>query len=222
MILFGGYAYGPALSPQQTQDALLGLVRAHWGLASRTLADMFIRGGDDAAQNAFARTTRAAASPEAAARRMAECFRTDVRSEVPGVTAPTLVLHRREDRNVLFEHGLALASGIPGAQFIPLDGQSHVWYVGDMDSVLSPILQFLGDKRRPPRSDTALSARERQVAALISHGFSNGEIATRLDISGRTAEAHVEHIRNKLGFRSRSQIAAWVADNLAEEIGTGA
>lgn len=58
-----------------------------------------------------------------------------------------------------------------------------------------------------------LTAREREVAALVSQGLSNRDIAARLVISERTAEGHVEQVRNKLGFHSRSQIAAWVATN---------
>ena len=59
----------------------------------------------------------------------------------------------------------------------------------------------------------ALSRREREVAALVAEGLSNREIAERLFISERTAEGHVEQIRNKLGFKSRAQVAAWVASN---------
>ncbi len=58
-----------------------------------------------------------------------------------------------------------------------------------------------------------LSRREREVAALVAEGLSNREIAERLFISERTAEGHVEQIRNKLGFKSRAQVAAWVASN---------
>ena len=54
-----------------------------------------------------------------------------------------------------------------------------------------------------------LAPREREIAALVAQGLSNREIATRLTISERTAEAHVQHILNKLRGRSRSQIAAW-------------
>src|SRR3989454_12851841 len=57
----------------------------------------------------------------------------------------------------------------------------------------------------------ALTRREREIAELVAQGQSNREIADKLFISERTAEGHVEQIRNKLGFRSRSQIAAWYA-----------
>ncbi|GAA1533450.1 ATP-binding protein [Kribbella lupini] len=55
-----------------------------------------------------------------------------------------------------------------------------------------------------------LSAREYQVAELVAEGLSNKDIALRLVISRRTAESHVVHILDKLGFKSRSQIASWL------------
>ncbi|MET8681739.1 LuxR C-terminal-related transcriptional regulator [Streptomyces sp. NPDC004647] len=61
---------------------------------------------------------------------------------------------------------------------------------------------------------TALTPREREIAVLISQGLSNREIAARLVIAQRTAEGHVEHILAKLGFHSRTQIAAWAPEHL--------
>jgi predicted ATPase/DNA-binding CsgD family transcriptional regulator len=60
------------------------------------------------------------------------------------------------------------------------------------------------------RSDP-LTRREREVAALVSEGLSNREIAERLVIAKRTVDSHLEHILAKLGFTSRTQIAAWAA-----------
>ena len=57
-----------------------------------------------------------------------------------------------------------------------------------------------------------LTRRERQVADLVAEGLTNRAIAERLVISPRTAQGHVEHILVKLGFTSRAQIAAWVAE----------
>ncbi|NUR94398.1 MAG: ATPase [Kribbellaceae bacterium] len=70
----------------------------------------------------------------------------------------------------------------------------------------------LGEDDVPDRSAEAgterrLTPREYEVAALIGEGLSNREIATRLTVSRRTAETHVEHILGKLGFTSRSQVA---------------
>src|SRR5207248_1221095 len=58
----------------------------------------------------------------------------------------------------------------------------------------------------------ALTAREREVAALVARGLSSREIAERLVISERTADTHVDHIRDKLGLHSRAQVAAWAME----------
>ncbi len=50
------------------------------------------------------------------------------------------------------------------------------------------------------------------MADLVADGLSNPEIAARLFISVRTAQGHVENILRKLGFNSRSRIAAWVTE----------
>jgi len=61
----------------------------------------------------------------------------------------------------------------------------------------------------PPSS---LTPREHQIAALIATGRSNKAIAEELSISPTTVARHVANILAKLGFRSRTQVAAWVAD----------
>ena len=61
------------------------------------------------------------------------------------------------------------------------------------------------------RPTTELSPREIEVVAQIAKGLSNAEIGRTLVISTRTAETHIQHIMNKLGYSSRAQIAAWAA-----------
>ncbi|MGW8375068.1 LuxR C-terminal-related transcriptional regulator [Streptomyces sp. ODS28] len=61
---------------------------------------------------------------------------------------------------------------------------------------------------RAPVRPGGLTRREREVAALVAQGLTNREIAERLVVSKRTVDAHVEHILNKLGFTSRTQITA--------------
>jgi len=63
-----------------------------------------------------------------------------------------------------------------------------------------------------PTTSTTPTKRERQVADLVAEGLTNKEIAARLFISPRTAQGHVEHLLSKLGFHTRTQIAAWVAE----------
>jgi DNA-binding NarL/FixJ family response regulator len=73
-----------------------------------------------------------------------------------------------------------------------------------------------GTSTRP----SPLSLREREVAILIAQGMTNRQIAEELVISDRTAEAHAEHIRDKLGVHNRAEIAVWVIQNgLAEKPG---
>jgi DNA-binding CsgD family transcriptional regulator len=64
---------------------------------------------------------------------------------------------------------------------------------------------------RALRREPTLSAREQEVAALVAEGLSNRQIAARLHLSERTAENHVAHILTKLGFESRTAVAAWYA-----------
>jgi DNA-binding CsgD family transcriptional regulator len=54
-----------------------------------------------------------------------------------------------------------------------------------------------------------VSAREREIAALIAHGLSNREIAERLVLMSGTVANHVAHIMRKLGFNKRAEIAVW-------------
>jgi DNA-binding CsgD family transcriptional regulator/sugar lactone lactonase YvrE len=70
-------------------------------------------------------------------------------------------------------------------------------------------------KPRPSVPTRPLTRREEEVAGLVAEGLTNKEIAVRLFVSERTAESHVEQIRNKLGFHSRSQIAAWAVQREA-------
>ena len=70
----------------------------------------------------------------------------------------------------------------------------------------------------PPSS---LTSREEQVAAAVASGLSNKAIATELSISPTTVARHVANISAKLGFSSRTQIAAWFADRAGEDRARG-
>ena len=59
--------------------------------------------------------------------------------------------------------------------------------------------------------DGVLGPREAEVARLVADGLSNREIGVRLFISERTVESHVRNTLNKLAFKSRAQIANWIA-----------
>ncbi|GAA3649432.1 LuxR family transcriptional regulator [Nocardioides ginsengisoli] len=84
----------------------------------------------------------------------------------------------------------------------------------DVDEVFALALRdpIEHDLPEPVARTGGLTTRELQVARLVADGMSNKEIAARLVISLRTAEGHVVRILTKLGFKSRSQIATWVAE----------
>jgi DNA-binding CsgD family transcriptional regulator/DNA-binding beta-propeller fold protein YncE len=61
-----------------------------------------------------------------------------------------------------------------------------------------------------------LSRRELEVARLVADGLTNREIATRLFLSERTVDGHLEHVREKLGVNTRAQVATWVTRHADE------
>jgi predicted ATPase/DNA-binding CsgD family transcriptional regulator len=90
-------------------------------------------------------------------------------------------------------------------------------------------LSYALEEPEPPRShqltarrqSDGLTEREHEVAALVAQGLSNKQIAACLVVSQRTAESHVRHILNKLGFDTRAQIVTWMetSSNLGHRAG---
>jgi DNA-binding CsgD family transcriptional regulator len=70
----------------------------------------------------------------------------------------------------------------------------------------------ISSRRAAAEKFGGLTQREREVALLIAQGMSNREIADQLVLSERTVESHVANILFKLGFASRTQVAAWVVE----------
>jgi class 3 adenylate cyclase len=64
---------------------------------------------------------------------------------LPSIRVPTLVIHRQKDRAVPARQGREIAASIPNARFVPLDGNIHFPWLGDTDSVVRAISEFLGD-----------------------------------------------------------------------------
>ena len=72
-----------------------------------------------------------------------------------------------------------------------------------------------GMTKAAPRRDEiplGLTKRELEIAVMVAKGMSNKEMAEQLVLAQRTVEGHVENIRSKLGFHSRTQIAAWAVE----------
>jgi pimeloyl-ACP methyl ester carboxylesterase/DNA-binding CsgD family transcriptional regulator len=221
LILYGGYADGGQIASPRVRAAMLDMIRAHWGLGSEVLADVFLPDGSTEAKAHFARLQREAAPAESAVDLLAQCYDIDVTGLLPEVAAPTLVVHRRDDRAIPYRAGLELAAQIGGAQLVSLPGRSHFPFVGGSAAVVRAILEFLGHSPQvpPPRGADGraaeLTPRQLQVAALVAEGLTNKQIAQRLGIEERSAEGHLERIRERLAVTSRAQIAAWWAARIS-------
>jgi pimeloyl-ACP methyl ester carboxylesterase/DNA-binding CsgD family transcriptional regulator len=216
LVLYGSYADGPAITPPVVSDAILAAVRAHWGLGSRLLSDMFLGGAEAAEHERFAGLQREAATAETAAAVLGLVYRLDVRDHLPLVRCPTSVVHRRDDRAMPYALGRAVAAGIPGATFVPLRGSAHFPWHGDVDSVVRACRQALAPVQSSPRAAdesalVLLSEREREILACVAQGLSDRDIAEQLVLSAHTVHRHVANIRRKLGSTSRTAAVAAAA-----------
>jgi pimeloyl-ACP methyl ester carboxylesterase/DNA-binding CsgD family transcriptional regulator len=215
LVLCGAYADGSAITTRDVRASMISTVRSHWGLGSRVLADIFLGESDSAELERVARYQRVAASPETAAALLELTYRNDVRAELQHVHAPTSVVHRRGDRAIPYRLGRELAAAIPGATLIPLDGSAHLPWAGDWQAAARASRSMLASE--PPArlagepAAALLSAREREVLALVAYGLNDQEIAEQLFLSPHTVHRHVANIRHKLGRGSRTAAVAEAA-----------
>jgi DNA-binding NarL/FixJ family response regulator len=216
LVVYGSCARGSDLAPEAVRRSVLALVRAHWGLGSRVLADIWFPGAPADTTDAFARLQRTAATAETAAALLDMFYRTDVEELLPTVKVPTLAVHRHGSRAVRFALGRELAALVPGARLAALDGRLQPVYAEGEDVAAATILSFLRDHHPGDRARAAtgrqLTDRELEVVGLVADGLTNAEIGRRLGVSVRTVDAHVEHVRTKLGVRARTQIAVWASE----------
>ncbi|TJZ77883.1 alpha/beta fold hydrolase [Rhodococcus oryzae] len=216
LVLYGSYPNGAALTAPGVGDAILATVRAHWGLGSRLLGDIFLGGAGPAEHELFARLQREAATAETAAALLDLTYHLDVRAHLPLVRQPALVVHRRGDRAVPFRLGREVASAIPGATFVPLPGSAHFPWHDDTDSVVRACRQTLAPVQPSPHrasepESVLLSSREREILACVARGLGDREIAEQLVLSPHTVHRHVANIRRKLGRTSRTAAVAEAA-----------
>lgn len=129
---YGAYADGQTLCPPEVQQAVYATVKAHWGMGSRALADIFLPDVDRDVVKAFARHQRDAAEADVAAELLKLTYAIDARSYLTSVTCPALLLHRRHDRAIPFEAARVLAAAIKDARLVSMTGASHPpWVNGD-------------------------------------------------------------------------------------------
>jgi class 3 adenylate cyclase len=103
---------------------------------------------DDPAMNAwFARLQRLAASPSEARILLNGATELDVREALPQIRVPALVMHRSGDHSWDPQHSHYLASHIPGARYVELEGADSFPFVGDSDAIVEEIEEFLTGAR---------------------------------------------------------------------------
>ena len=135
LVLLGGYAVGwkkraRGGAEKEAGEAMLTLMRVGWGQENpafrQLFTSQFIPGGTKEQTDWFNELQRVSCSPADAARNLLANGETDVSSLLSQVKVPTLVMHARHDARVPFKSGRRMAAGIPGARFVPLEGQNHL------------------------------------------------------------------------------------------------
>jgi class 3 adenylate cyclase/dienelactone hydrolase len=161
LVLYGTYAkrcnpdddYPWAPTWEQRVEVAREL-EATWG-ENVDLSTM-IPSADTAMATWFGRRGRAALSPAAARDLILMNSQVDVRSILPSIQCPTLVLHRVGDRDSHVDEGRYLAARIPGGRLVELTGEDHVPWVG-LDEIIDPIEEFLTGSRPALTTDRILA-----------------------------------------------------------------
>jgi pimeloyl-ACP methyl ester carboxylesterase len=144
LVLHGTYAAGPAVFTNPELGRLLvAMVRAHWGMGSTLIADLYRPGSSGEAARHLARVLRDCADREVAAGYLEAIYQADVAALLPRVRAPALVLHYRGDRVIPFAGGQQLAAALPDATFLPLDGAFHMPDAPDLERVVDAMAGFV-------------------------------------------------------------------------------
>jgi class 3 adenylate cyclase len=128
-----------------------------WGTGSNLDVLAPSMAGDERFRRWYARYERLAMGPRAARALNTSAFESDLRSVLPAIRVPTLVLHRIGNRFIRVGHGRYLADHIRGAKFVELPGDDHMFYVGETEAMLSEIEEFLTGARPVPEFDRVLA-----------------------------------------------------------------
>lgn len=176
---FQGDGY-PLGMPPEAFEPVVALVEAGWGTGEAVKLLAPSAAGDRRTVEWWARWERLSSSPGTAAALVRVMFETDVRSALPAIQAPTLVLHRSGDPFAPVAHGRYLADHIAGARLVELPGCDHPHFVGDVDAVMDEIQQFLVGERGD-------LARDRVLTTVMFSDIvgSTGHVSARGDSSWR-------------------------------------
>jgi class 3 adenylate cyclase len=200
LVLYGTYANGADIAAAKSRHAMLELVRTHWGLGSRMLADVFLgsEGADEHAR--FVSSQRVSATAEIAADLLELTYETDVSEVLPQLGSPTLVVHRRLDRAIPLRCGEQVAALAPNAALVVLDGDAHVPWLGDTVAVLASVAPFLGIAM-PTAAATPVAVADRFLATVLFTDIV-GATARAAELGDRAwrelVQRHNSAVRNQL------------------------
>jgi pimeloyl-ACP methyl ester carboxylesterase/DNA-binding CsgD family transcriptional regulator len=225
LIIYGGYARGAFRREDHDRAvmyrAMIDLVRLGWGSDNPTFRQVFtsrfIPKGTDEQLGWFNEICRKTTNAELAARLLETRAHVDISHMLENVSAPTLVMHSRDDDVVPISEGRILASGIPNAEFVELDSCNHVLLEDEpaWERFCDEFLKFTGVRRTVTGEDSAfesLSKREREILSHMTQGLSNAAIGELISISEKTVRNHVTSIFDKLGVWSRAQAIVFARD----------
>ena len=156
---FGGSIFPDTEEGRQGAETMLNLVRQGWGsdipAHRQFFTGMFMPDADGDTIRWFNEMQRVSASATNVGKLLAALLRFDVTGLLPQINTPTLVIHRRNEAVVPFDQGRELASLIPGARFLPLEGRNHVILPDEPESEAfrKAIEEFLGEDEA--KADTA-------------------------------------------------------------------
>jgi pimeloyl-ACP methyl ester carboxylesterase len=163
LVLYGTYARlleGPDYPFGVRPQALSSLVEISdkgWGEGVGLSTWAPSRRDDVQLRKWWARLQRLAASPGMVRNIFALYSQMDIRDTLPTIQAPTLVLHRRNDRMVNINLGRYLAEHIPDAKLVELEGADHLFFTGDADALLDEVEEFLTGVRPAPLVERVLA-----------------------------------------------------------------
>jgi class 3 adenylate cyclase len=164
LVLWGAMArstaapdYPWAPEKEAVEEAQAELVGPMWGQGATIEIFSPSMAGDARAREFQARFERQAASPMRVQQLLAMFLDTDVRDALPLIQAPTLVLHRRQDRAVNYRAARWLAEQVEGSRYAELEGEDHFPWVGDSDAALAAIEEFLTGVRPGPAPERVLA-----------------------------------------------------------------
>ena len=151
----GGHSWSPESIDQMVQTITDDLAMHGGGGGVPILAPS--RVGDDRFVAQFARLQRSSVRPGAVGHYFRQSMVSSAREVVPLIQAPTLLLHRADDQIVPLELAREVAGLIPDAKLVELPGADHLVYVGDTDSLVDEIEEFLTGARSGADPDRVLA-----------------------------------------------------------------